>query len=134
MTLPPGWARPRAAMERRAEFRIALPPRLTGRSRAVASPPPPVVRTPPAPPLAPPPPLSPRPRAITRVVVLGPTQRVEPRVGVSPLAVGTSGQAGLLGIVQGGSTSLTMVPANLTRGPRTDVVNFRIISLDAGVY
>jgi hypothetical protein len=39
-----------------------------------------------------------------------------------------------VGIIAAGGTSLTMVPADLTIGPRTDITEFTIVSLNAGSY
>jgi hypothetical protein len=39
-----------------------------------------------------------------------------------------------VGIIATGGTSLSMVPADLTAGPRTDITEFSIIALDAGTY
>jgi len=37
-----------------------------------------------------------------------------------------------VGVTDGGSTTLSMVPADMWNGPRTDVTEFRIISITAG--
>ena len=66
-----------------------------------------------------------------RTVSLGPLPRVEPLVEVTPHAQSGALQVGILG---GSKTTVSMTPADLTKGPRTDITLFRIIDLDAGEY
>lgn len=51
-----------------------------------------------------------------------------------PGAVVSSSNARLLGIQGSRLTPMTAVPADLTRGPRTDIVDFRIGAIDSGVF
>jgi hypothetical protein len=44
------------------------------------------------------------------------------------------GAAVAVGVTAAGGTTLSMVPASLLIGPRTDITNFRIIALDAGSW
>ena len=46
-----------------------------------------------------------------------------------PLAVAT--EVGALGSA---ATTITMIPADLTQGPRADITEFTIVSIDAGIY
>jgi hypothetical protein len=51
---------------------------------------------------------------------------------VTPM--GAVGAASSVGILATGGTHLTMVPADLTIAPRTDITSFTLVTLDAGTY
>jgi len=86
----------------------------------VREPVPPVLRSPAAVP-------APVPRyAVRAPVPPALTQQAAPAAGATPAVV--------VGVVAGGGTSLTAVPANLLAGPRADITDFRIIALDSGSW
>jgi hypothetical protein len=68
-----------------------------------------------------------------RTVVLGALPRIEPLTDATPRAGSNSG-AVQVGILPGEHTMLAMLPADLTKGPRTDITQFRVVEMDAGEY
>jgi hypothetical protein len=65
----------------------------------------------------------------TRMVVLGPRPQI-----LAPTPHGVAGAASSVGIIATGGTNLTMTPADLSVTPRTDISDFRLVTLDAGSY
>jgi len=53
---------------------------------------------------------------------------------VSSVSSGTAAVTAVLGIQGGPGTNITAQAANLLVGPRSDITNFTIVSLDAGTY
>jgi hypothetical protein len=58
---------------------------------------------------------------------------MEPRAPATT-SLGAAGAASSVGIIATGGTNLTMTPADLSVTPRTDISDFRLVTLDAGSY